>query len=132
MVLIATVDASCEATGHPSECTEPAPGTTTRTDTHNVTVTNSSGVTKQFATIKSSNMFFPKHDHDYSSIDGCHDKEAHTLDPVVEKTASSGSITINKSPVYITEDNVQNDPKTREAVNIVDSGINNSVNNSKL
>jgi hypothetical protein len=136
MPRIATVDKdsekSCEATGHPSECTEPVPGPINKTDTHNVNITTASNVTKQIATIQSSEMFFPKHDHDYGGGDGCHDEESHTLDPEIPKTASSGSITINQSPVYIVEDDVTKDPKTDEKVNIVKAGINNSVNNSKL
>lgn len=131
MPRVTTVDKgsekSCEATGHPSECTEPVPGQVQRRETHNVTVTNASGVTKQIATIKSADMFFEKHSHDYVAEDGCHDDESHSLDPKVDNTAS---FTINKSPAYVVEDDVVSDPKTGDAVNIIEPGINNSLNNN--
>lgn len=130
MVDIVTIDKSaensCEATGHPSECTEPFPGQVVKTSDHNVTITNSNGVTKQVATVASADMVFDPHSHDYSNRKGCHQDSGHTLDPDPGKLAS---VSINGSKAYVVENNVTSDPVTGEAVNIVDAGINNSMRN---
>ena len=45
---IALIDASCEANGHPTECTEPAPGTVVSDSSTGITVT-AGGTTKECA-----------------------------------------------------------------------------------
>jgi len=119
---------SCETTGHPEDnCTEPVPGQVVKTSDHNVTVTNAAGETKQLATITSADMFFESHSHDYSALQGCHQDESHSLDPDKSKVSS---MTINGSPVYLKESAVTSDPITDKAVNLIGTGVNNSVSNN--
>lgn len=129
MSLIVTIDksseSSCEATGHPSDCPEPVPGQVIEENSHNVTITNANGDTKQVATVDSANMDWDPHSHDYDAINKCHDDEPHTLDP--NNNGLFPSVTINGSPVYKENTNVQTDPKTGEAINFTGSGINNSI-----
>lgn len=117
---------SCEATGHPSECTEPVTGTIDGSS-NSITVENSTGDKKSLAT-KNSTLHFDTHSHDYSVEDGCHNNQSHDLtgDDLGSNGVSS-SITINQTPVLIVENDVATDPVTGSAVNIVSSGINNSL-----
>lgn len=117
------IGADCEAHGHPTECTEPAPGTVDKTSTHSVTITDSGGVTKQLATKASADMNFPSHAHDHSTAEGCHQSSSHTLDP----STLSSSLTVNGSPIYIAGNGVASDPVTGGDVDIVNAGGNTSV-----
>lgn len=115
---VALITSECEATGHPNECSEPAPGTVNNdSGSHNVTVKTSDGeymvATKSIAV-----MDFPSHAHDYSSLEGCHESESHKLDP---RESSLLTIKIGGSKAYPVEDNVQTDPKTGEEINIISS-----------
>lgn len=130
MSLLVTLDKngdSAEALGHPSDCTEPAPGSVGQfnSETNSVTVTNANGDTKRLAARKDANLKFPSHAHDYSDLEGCHDDASHTLLPTTSK--SSSSVTIDGSPVFIVESAVDTDPKSGGDVNIVAGGINTSV-----
>lgn len=125
MTDIVTLSASVEAFGHPTECTEPAPGSVVQEALSSLTITNSSGQSKQVASINTANIDIPSHCHTYSSTDGCTNCYAHSIDP---RTAdASSSLTLNGSPIYIVGNNVQDDPGTGNAVDIIDAGINTSV-----
>ena len=112
---VALITTECEATGHPDDCAEPAPGTVENdSGSHNVTVKTSDGefmvATKDVAV-----MNFPSHAHDYSAVEGCHEKQSHNLEP---RESDLLSVTIAGSKVYPVSDDVQSDPKTGEQVNI--------------
>lgn len=117
----ALIGASCEALDHPTECTEPAPGTVEKTASHSVTVNGT-----QIATIDTADMNFPSHAHDYTSSEGCHQDESHSLDP----NTGSTSVTVNGSPLYVVDDAVTTDPTSGGDVNIVNAGNNTSVEES--
>lgn len=121
----ARITADCEAYGHPTSCTEPAPGSVVSTSSNNVTITNASGSTQELATIQSANIDIPTHCHQYSSENGCTDCYSHTVDP--RAADDSPSVMINGSPVYLTKNNVQSDPGTGSNIDIINSGGNNSV-----
>lgn len=127
MTLFTTIDADCEAFGHPTECTEPATGTVVKTSDHSLTVTNAAQVTKQVATIDSADINFPSHSHDYDTMNGCHDDQSHTLDPDNPSEVAE-NITLNGSPLYLSNDGVATDPVTGGDVDIIDASNNNSVN----
>lgn len=114
------IGASCEALGHPAECTEPAPGTVEQSSSHSLSINGT-----QVATIASADMSFLSHAHDHSTLEGCHDNQSHTLDPAT--SAASSSLTVNGSPIYVVADGVTTDPGSGGNVNIVDSGGNNTV-----
>jgi hypothetical protein len=114
MTDLCTIDASCEATGHPTECTEPVSGSVTSDSSHNVTI-SANGVTKEVATIATASMDFPSHSHDYTSVEGCHQNSSHSIDP----DTGEPTITINGSPVYLVKDSVTTDPISGGDVNIV-------------
>lgn len=118
MTELALIGASCEAKGHPTECTEPAPGSVVSTTTSSVTVNGT-----EVATTATADMDFPSHAHDHSIAEGCHQNESHTLDP----STVSSSITINGSPVYLADTSIATDPTTGGDIDIVDSGGNTSV-----
>lgn len=119
----ALIDATCEAFGHPSECTEPAPGSVASDAQTNVTVTVD-GTTKEFASIDSASIDIPSHAHDYDSTNGCHDNQSHTLDP----DTGEPSITIDGSPIYTVENSVTSDPVTGGDVDITSNPITTSIN----
>lgn len=120
---------SVEATGHPSECTEPVSGDI-RGTSHSVTVTTAQGDSEPIAT-KVSTLHFDSHSHDYDSDNGCHDNQSHDLtDSDLNSANMSSSITINDEPVLIVADAVSTDPGTGSGVNIVSTGINNSLSES--
>lgn len=125
MTDIVTVTADCEANGHPSECTEPAPGTVDSTSSHAVTITNASGETQEIATEDSADMNFTSHSHDYDSTNGCHDSQSHTLDP--NSAGLSSSLTINASPMYLQNTDVASDPGTGGSIDIINGGVNASM-----
>lgn len=127
MTELAIIDASCEAHGHPTSCTEPAPGTVQSTSSHNITVT-AGGSTKEIATIQSADMHFDTHAHQYSDIDDdgnseCHDMQSHDIDPDGEP-----SITINGSNVYMVRDTVTTDPGSGGDVDIVSNPVDTKIN----
>jgi hypothetical protein len=106
------IGASVEAFGHPSECQEPASGEVVSTASHGISVTVN-GTSREVATIASADISLPSHAHDYSSEDGCHQNESHTLDP-----SGEASITINGSPIYLVENNAATDPTSGGAIDI--------------
>lgn len=112
----AVIDASTEAFGHPTQCTEPAPGSVEKTTGHEITVTVN-GSTKEIASIDSAEINIPPHAHDYSVLLGCHASQSHSIDP----DTGEPSITINGSPIYLVENNVTSDPGSGGNVNIVDN-----------
>lgn len=123
MTKLVVVGASCEAEGHPSECTEPATGTVEKTSSHSLSINGT-----QVATVDSADMVFPSHAHNYSEEQGCHDKQSHELG--ADSDAVSSSLTVNGSPIYLVGDGVATDPGSSGNVNIVDSGNNNTVEES--
>lgn len=114
------IGANCEAFGHPSECTEPAPGTVDLVDTTTISV---NGTT--IACEENADMHFDSHAHDHSSTEGCHDNQSHDLDP--ESAKLSSSLTYNGSPLYVKDTSVTTDPGSGGNVDIVDTGGNTSV-----
>lgn len=114
---------SCEAEGHPTECQEPVSGQVVQDSTHNVTITNASGETKQIASVNSATMQFDSHAHDYDAEFGCQENASHSIDP----SNGVATITINGSPVYAFGTDVATDPKSGDAINFTDTGVNNSI-----
>lgn len=111
----AFVSASVEANGHPVECQEPASGEVVSTTSHGISVTVN-GNTHELASVDSADISVPSHAHDYTSTEGCHDMQSHTLDPSGEP-----SITVNGSPIYVVEDNVSTDPGSGGTVDITNN-----------
>jgi hypothetical protein len=134
---------SVEATGHPSDCTEPVPGPVQGSEPHSVTVKNAAGDEKPFATYDNATLHFDTHSHEYSDNDDdgskeCHDDASHDLTASggdLNKSNWSSSVSItpaggNDTPVLVKNDNVATDPKTGSPVNATGTGINNSVSDS--
>lgn len=120
MTELVVIGASCEAKGHPTECTEPAPGTVESSSSHSLSINGT-----QVATIASADMNFPSHAHDHSATQGCHDSQSHSLD--ADTSAASSSLTVNGSPIYVKDTAVATDPSSGGDIDIVDSGGNTSV-----
>lgn len=76
MTFYALVGDSCEADGHPTECTEPAPGTIEDTDNSQPLTLDGTAVADH-----GDRMHFDSHSHDYSTDLGCHDVQSHDLVP---------------------------------------------------
>lgn len=114
----ALIDSSCKAFGHPTECTEPAPGTVVSETTTGITVTVG-GTTKEVAFISSAEMDFPSHAHDTDSDGNCIDFASHSIDP----ETGEPSITFNGSPIYVKKDSVTTDPITGGDVDIISNPI---------
>lgn len=112
------IGASCEAFGHPTSCTEPAPGSVVSEATSSVTINGT-----PVATTGTADLNFPSHAHDYSTLEGCQNNASHTLDA---DTVSS-SVTLNGNPLYIEEDGIATDPITGGNINMTGSGSNSSV-----
>jgi len=93
MTHLSLIGDPCEATGHPSECTEPAPGEVegpgSFLSVNGVNVY--SGATAE--------MTFDPHAHSYSIDKGCYDLQSHSLDP-----DQTHILSINGSPVYAVGD----------------------------
>lgn len=116
---------SCEATGHPTDCTEPVPGSI-QGPSRSVTVINANGDEQPIAT-ETSTLHFDSHSHEYSDNDDdgtkeCHNDQSHDITPV-----SSSSLNINGEAVLLVSDNVATDPVTGAPVNIVSTGISTSL-----
>lgn len=129
---------SVEATGHPTDCTEPVPGSVQGTEPHSVTVNNASGDEKPLATYDHATLHFDSHSHDYTAVEGCHQNSSHDLDKAsgyLNKGNWSSSISISPanesaSPVLVKNNDVATDPTTGDPVNAVGTGINNSVSDT--
>jgi uncharacterized Zn-binding protein involved in type VI secretion len=106
--------APCEASGHPSSCQEPAPGSVDAPDTtftvNDVQVGSHGG-----------SMFFPSHAHTYTSESGCTDHQSHSLDP-----DETPSFTLNGEPVYRVADSTT-DPVSGGVAEIVGPGTGHEV-----
>jgi len=111
------IGANCEADGHPGQCQNPAPGTVQSTSSCSFTVNGT-----EVATETTADMHFPSHAHDHDSENGCHENQSHNLDPDTGKL--SDSVTVNGSPVYLTDTGVASDPGSGGAIDIVDAGGN--------
>lgn len=122
MTKVATDTASAEATGHPSSCTEPAPGTV-QNSSHNVTI--NSGTEEKVGT-KSSTIHFDSHAHNYDI--SCKDFQSHDLTAGdLNDSKLAESVKINGNPLIIVSDDVATDPGSGGSVNVIDSGVNSSV-----
>lgn len=117
---------SCEATGHPSDCTEPVSGVV-EGSSHSVTINTANGDEKPIATTAST-LQFDSHAHDYSVEQGCHDNQSHSISSYTDNVSSS--ININGNTVLIVSNSVATDPGTGSDVNITGSGVNSSLNKS--
>lgn len=122
MTQFTLIGADCEAYGHPSICSEPAPGAVEQEQSHGVTVNGT-----QVATVNSANINIPTHCHEVQN-NSCVDCYSHSVDP--RDADRSSSVTINGSDVYLTQDNVQSDPGTGSNINIINTGGNDSVSES--
>lgn len=120
MTDLVTLTANCEAFGHPSACTEPAPGDVQEESPASLTLTNAGGTTKQIASVDTADMHFDSHGHDTDEEGNCIQFETHDVDPSV----TSSSLTLNNSPLYIVGDGVGTDPTTGGDIDIIDAGIN--------
>jgi len=116
MQLITLIGSDVDAFGHPSECTEPAPGTV---DTVNGSDVNVNGT--DVYTTKSADMVIPSHDHSFAPLPGCHDSQEHAIDPT-----ETHNVTVNGETMYI-ESDTGIDPGTDESVEFVNTGGNDSV-----
>jgi hypothetical protein len=116
MVELALIDADCDANGHPTECTEPAPGTITQNQSNNITVTNG-GQTKEVAT-ENDTLSFDSHAHDYADVDDDDSKECANLQSHEITATGEPSITVNGTPVLIVESDVATDPGSGGPVDI--------------
>ena len=130
MTLLVTLNVdkdSVAAYGHPSDCSEPAPGSVSQyqSETNSVTVNNANGVEERFATLADANLKIPSHAHDYSDLEGCHDNADHTILPDSSKVSSS--LNINGSPIFLEGPAVTTDPKSGGDVEISDGAVNSSV-----
>lgn len=126
MTKFVTIGATCEAEGHPSECTEIVSGEVLSTTSASILINDSSGTERDLATIETADMHWDSHSHSFDGV--CTDDESHDIDPSVH----SSSVILNTasgidSPLYIKEDAVTTDPTSGGNVNIIDSGINNSM-----
>lgn len=129
---------SVEATGHPSDCTEPVPGSVQGSEPHSVTVNNAAGDEKPLATYDNATLHFDSHSHDYTAAEGCHENASHDLTKAsgqLNKSKWSSSVSISPAgasatPVLSAQDGVGTDPKTGSNVNAKAGGINSSVSES--
>lgn len=125
MTRLVTIGADCEAAGHPTECTNPAPGTVDKVSTASITVTNSGGTTDEIASADTADMHFDSHGHATDASNNCTDFQTHDLDP--DAAALSQSLTLNGSPVYVVGSDVATDPGSGDSINIINAGTNNSM-----
>jgi len=113
--------ADATAFGHPSSCTEPAPGTVENRAPQSVSINGT-----PVATTATADIHFDSHAHSYSGDPPtCGSFQSHDIDPSVV----SQSVTVNGSPLYV-KDDVQaeaTDPGTGGPVEIDNTGSNNSV-----
>lgn len=110
---VALLGAPCEADGHPSQCTEPAPGTVEETDASLLSV---GGV--DVASHGTAVMHFPGHSHDYNEEDGCIAVQSHDLTP-----DQDALLTVNGEPVMCVGDSAA-DPGSGGTAEITDHGGN--------
>lgn len=137
MTTLVTYDASgnsVAALGHPTECTEPAPGKVSGSASHNITVTNAAGESSGFVIADDSpSLEIPTHSHKYSNTDNdnvkeCHDTASHSISTSsIDTSKFSDSVTINGSSVMIVNTGYATDPKSGGNVNVVAGGVNNSI-----
>jgi hypothetical protein len=71
-----------------------------------VTVTDTSGTTRAIATTAAT-IAFTEHAHDHSTLKGCHNQQAHKIDP-----QASDSLSVNGKAVLKTATVVGTDPVT--------------------
>jgi hypothetical protein len=116
---VALIGADAEASGHPTECEEPALGEVSSTSSTGISITVG-GQSAELASIDSADISFDSHAHDYTSEDGCHELSSHSLDP----DSGEPSITINGSPIYVISGGVTADPITGGDVDITSNPIN--------
>jgi hypothetical protein len=113
MLDAALIGSSCEADGHPSSCTEPAPGTVEATDDALLSIEGADVATHQAA-----EMHFPSHAHDYDPEAGCIEMQSHDLTPDQEHL-----LTVNGASVMCVDDSTD-DPRSGGTAAIVDDGGN--------
>jgi len=111
MSKIALLSAPCEATGHPSVCTEPANGSVTEGNTSTSVRINGTVVANH-----ADEMFFPSHGHAVTPTGACTDYQTHSLVP-----SDTGGISINDKRVMQKGD-TQTDPGSGGTATIVGIG----------
>jgi len=74
IAVYALVGSPCLAEGHPSPCTEPAPGTIENIDNNSPLTVDGSVIADH-----GDRMVFPSHAHKYSDKDGDKSKECHQM-----------------------------------------------------
>ncbi len=110
------IGAGVESTGHPSQCTEPAPGTVNGSS--NITV-NGTGIYDK----GNADVNIPTHAHSYIPPPGpgCTSKSAHTIDQ-----DPTHSITVNGKTMYVKSD-TGTDPGSGGTVSFTGTGGNSSI-----
>lgn len=116
MIEFTLIGAPAEATGHPSECSEPASGTVagSSTVTYNGTA---------IANTETSTIEFDSHGHDTDDEDNCTDFQSHSIVP----DDVSETVLYNGSGFFHTEDGVATDPGSGGSVSITSSGGNETI-----
>jgi len=123
---IATIGASCEASGHPSECEATVSGSVEDADGETGVTINGTPVATH-----GDSMEFGSHAHDYVDTDGdgkadsCADFVSHSLTP-----DSSSSFTVNGEPVMHKGDSTT-DPGSGGTAEITGSGDNDGVTHTQ-
>lgn len=108
------VGANVEATGHPSACTEPAPGTVESTAAPTVTINGTQVYSKSRG-----DMVLPSHAH--TNIPPCSSFSAHEIDP-----DNSHAVTVNGKSVFERTD-TGTDPDSGGTVSFTGTGGNSSI-----
>lgn len=98
---------SIEASGHPSECTEPATGSISTSDETGTTSNDNIVLNKN-----NSSLDFPSHGHDTDGDGNCTDDQSHNLTPDIEETG----LRLNGENVLITGTIQNTDPVTNGSI----------------
>ncbi len=108
--------ADTDAYDHPSECTEPAPGSVTASGTVRYDGT-------PIANTTTSTIDVPSHGHDTDEEGNCTDYQSHTIVP----TTVSETVRYNGGGFFLVMDNVATDPGSGGPVDIINSNGNTTV-----
>jgi hypothetical protein len=126
IITLDITEQTVSAFGHPTNCTEPAPGSVSQYQdvSNNVTITNTNSETSRVASRADANLSIPSHAHSYSILEGCYQNESHKILP--DKDKDSASVTVNGSPVFLSGDSVTTDPTSGGDVSL-STEVNNSI-----
>lgn len=113
---LALVSGSCDATGHPTQCQEPAPGSIQDADAKTPITVDGTPLADH-----GDRLHFDSHAHAYSSMKGCYDMQSHDLVP-----DQTPPITVDGRPVMRVGDHTT-DPGSGGTAEIVGSGGNSAL-----